>query len=55
MTLEHRQADITAQLAQNNVRDLIANLARAFEERDALQAKITELEAKLAEATKPVI
>lgn len=55
MTLEHRSADILAQLFHQNTQQLAANLAKTFEERDALKAKVAELEAKIAEMTKPVI
>lgn len=53
MTIEHRKSDLLAQMLQNNVRDLVATLAGAFEERDQLKARVTELEAKVTELTPP--
>jgi BMFP domain-containing protein YqiC len=53
MEIEHRKSDILAQMLQNNVRDLVANLASAFEERDQLKARIAELEAQLPKEQKP--
>lgn len=49
MTLDHRKADILAQLTQANVATLITNLATFTDALEFAQAKIKELEQQVAE------
>lgn len=53
MTIEHRKADILNQMFQANASDLIANLATALEQIDALKAKVAELEKQVPAAAAP--
>lgn len=48
MTIDHRKADILNQMFQNDLTNLVASLAAVLEERDALKAKVADLEAKLS-------
>lgn len=48
MTIEHRRANVTIELLQANVNELLGAIARLSEERDALKLQVEALTPKNA-------
>lgn len=53
MTIEHRKAEIVAQVLNRNLTDLIGNLATALEANEILTAKVADQEKELASLKAP--